>query len=354
VNTPAVVQYLASVADAVQDAHERGILHRDVKPGNILIDERTDEAKLTDFGLALLAPPGAGPAEQSVREQARVAGTLPYMSPEQTQDADSVTVRSDVYSLGAALYEALTGTPPFTGSSRPELLTMIRDGKPEPPRRHNPDIDPELEHICLRCLCKAPQERYASAHELAEKLRGFTRERRYLRNFTTLGTWTLALAPVGLVIHLIVWWMLQGPFREPVVWLLIYSLYLKLCPALLTALRFSGRQNGPHWREPWALWGGHAIATTLIAVALRTELAVPAREVILLMYPVFAALGGMVFIIEASKMSWKMSLGPVGFWLVGVVMLFHREAAPIYLGAYDALGSVAYGLYLRKEGKRLG
>src|SRR5262249_7351900 len=126
VSQHAVVEYLASIAEAVQEAHERGILHRDIKPGNILIDERTDEAKLTDFGLAIIAPSGAGPAEQSVREQVRVAGTLPYMSPEQTQDADSVTVRSDVYSLGATLYEALTGVQPFTGCSRVELLARIR------------------------------------------------------------------------------------------------------------------------------------------------------------------------------------------------------------------------------------
>jgi serine/threonine-protein kinase len=354
VSTPAVVQYLASVAEAVQEAHERGILHRDIKPGNILIDERTDEAKLTDFGLAMIAPPGPGPAEQSVREQLRVAGTLPYMSPEQTQDADRVTVRSDVYSLGATLYEALTGSPPFTGTSRPQLRARIRDCEPDPPRRRNPDIDPELEHICLRCLCKAPEERYASAHELADKLRGFTHERQYMRNFTTLGTWLLALAPVGLAIHLVVWWMLQGSFWEPVVWLLIFSHYVKLGPTLLLTLRFRGRQSRLHWRESWSLWSGHAVATALIAVALRTGLAVSARDVILLMYPVLAALGGMVFFIEASKMPWKMSWGPVGYWLVGVVMLFHREAAPIYFGIYVALASLAYGLYLRKLGKRFG
>jgi hypothetical protein len=92
----------------------------------------------------------------------------------------------------------------------------------------------------------------------------------------------------------------------------------------------------------------------LIAVALRTGLAVPARDVILVMYPVLAALGGLVYFIEASKMPWKMSWGPVGFWLVGVVMLFHREAAPIFYGVYVALASLPYGLYLRKLGKQLG
>jgi serine/threonine protein kinase len=353
VGKESAVKYLLSIAEALQDAHERGILHRDIKPGNILIDERTDQAKLTDFGLAMIANPNAGPAEQSVREQVRVAGTLPYMSPEQTQDADRVTVRSDVYSLGATLYEALTGVPPFSGRSRAKLLARIREGNPDPPRGHSPDINPELERICLRCLRKAPEQRYATAHELAETLRHFLRGVQHMRNFPTLGTLTLASGPTQIVIDLVVYWLLQGSFWEPVVWLLMFSHYLMLWLVLL-AVRFTGRRSGAPWREAWAVWGGHSVATVTLAVTLRTGLAVPPRDILLLMYSVFAALTGMAYFIEASKVSWKLSWGPVGFWLVGVVMLFHREAAPIYFGAYLALGSVAYGLYLRKLGKELG
>jgi serine/threonine protein kinase len=348
VSKDAVGRYLASIAEAVQDAHERGILHRDIKPGNILIEEETDEAKLTDFGLAMIAPTGVGPAEQSVREQRRVAGTLPYMSPEQTQDADAVTVRSDVYSLGATLYEALTGVPPFTETSRAKLLARIRDCEPEPPHKHNRDINQELERICLRCLCKVPEQRF-TARELAKELREWEVRLHYIRIFTTLGTWMLALAPLHLAIDLVIYWMLQGSFWEPVVWLLMFSHALGLIPALLLSFRFTGGQ-GQHWR---AVWGGRTLAFVFIAVALRTGLAVPPRDIILLMYSVGAALNGMAYLIEASRMSWKLSWGPVGFWLVGVVMLFHREAAPIYLGVYGALGAVFYGLYLRKLGKQL-
>jgi serine/threonine protein kinase len=347
VRKEAVVKYLASVAEAVQDAHDRGVVHRDVKPGNILIDERTDEALLTDFGLAMLVPPGSGPPEQSVREQARVAGTLPYMSPEQTRDADSVTVLSDVYSLGATLYEALTGTPPFTGTSK-ELLDKIRSREPEPPHKYNRDINQELEGICLRCLCKVPEQRF-TARELAKALREWEGRLHYIRIFTTLGTWMLALAPLHLVIHLVEYWMLQGSFWEPVVWLLMFSHYLGLGRGLLQSFQLTGGQ-GQHWR---AVWGGHVVAAVSIAVALRTGLGEAPRDIILLMYSVFAALNGMAYLIEVSKMSWKLAWGPVGYWLVGVVMLFHREAAPIYLGAYSALGVVFYGLYLRKLGKQL-
>jgi serine/threonine-protein kinase len=353
VSKEAGVTYLISIAEALQDAHDHGILHRDIKPGNILIDEQDDVAKLTDFGLAMSAPPGTGPAEQSVREQAQVAGTLPYMSPEQTQGADGVTVRSEVYSLGATLYETLTGTRPFTGAPPAELIARILDGKPDPPRRHNPNIDPELERICLRCLRKDQKQRFATAGELAEALRNYRTDRDYLRNFTTLGTLMIGLGPINLVIDLVVYWMLQGSFWEPVVWLLMFSHCLLKFPALLLARRFPRQQGGPGRREYWMLWGGHIVATVGIAVALRTELAVPPRDVILLMYSVFAALNGWAYFIEASKMSWKLSWGPVGFWLVGVAMLFHREAAPIYFGVYLALATVAYGLYLRKLGKQL-
>jgi len=203
-------------------------------------------------------------------------------------------------------------------------------------------------------LSKEPGQRFATAHELAEKLRGWEDNIRYMRNFTTLGTWTVVWGPIGLGIDLVIYRMLQGSFWEPVVWLLLFSHYLPVCRALLLVLRLPRRQGGPGWREPWAVWGGNAVGAALIAVTLRTGLAVPARDVILLMYPVFAALSGMAYFIEASKLPWKQSWGPVGFWLVGVVMLFHREAAPIYSGVYVALAGVAYGLHLRKLGKQLG
>jgi hypothetical protein len=258
-----------------------------------------------------------------------------------------------VYSLGATLYEALAGTPPFTGTSRAKLLARIRDGEPEPPRRHNPDIDLELERICLRCLCKEPEQRFASARELATALDNYRTDRDYLSNFTTRGTTIIVWGQIHLAINLVIYWMLQGSFWEPGVWLLIFF------PSVVRSYEYnlgqaSRRQGGLSRRQTWALWGGCIAATAMIAVALRTGLAVPARDVILVMYPIFAALVGWVFFIEASKMAWKMSWGPIGFWLLFVIMLFHREAAPIYYGVYYALASLAYGLYLRKLGKQLG
>jgi len=136
------------------------------------------------------------------------------------------------------------------------------------------------------------------------------------------------------------------------------SLFLPGVAGCILQGQNAGIKGSPPDRNPMLLRHEgsptQAVATISIAVALRTELAVPARDIILLMYSVLAALTGMAYFIEASKMSWKLAWGPVGFWLVGVVMLFHRETVPIYFGAYVALGSVAYGLYLRKGRPGLG
>lgn len=158
---------LAIVAGAVHHAHEAGVIHRDLKPSNILIDLE-DQPHVSDFGLAkwsgdqsMLTNPGV------------VLGTPAYMSPEQARgDSHLVDRRSDVYSLGVLLYELLTGKPPFEGNST-LLLHQIQSQDPRAPRTHDKSIPLDLETICLKCLAKAPADRYATAHELADDLQRF-------------------------------------------------------------------------------------------------------------------------------------------------------------------------------------
>jgi len=163
-DSKAAVQMLASVAKAVSHAHQRGVLHRDLKPANILIDE-TGQPLITDLGLAKTT---AGDSE--LTKTGAVLGTPSYMSPEQAQSTESVTTAADIYALGAIMYELLTGQPPHKGATAFETVMSVRNNTPPTPRKLNPQVDSELELICLKCIERNPDERYSSAAALANDL----------------------------------------------------------------------------------------------------------------------------------------------------------------------------------------
>ena len=160
--------YLKTIAEAVAYAHQRGVLHRDLKPSNILLDV-FDQPRVTDFGLAKMV---GGNAELTTVGQ--VLGSPNYMPPEQAAGkfSDS-TAQSDIYSLGAVLYELLTRRAPFQGETIQSVLAQVQGDEPVPPRRLNPGIPVDLQTICLKCLQKEPARRYASARELAGDLGRF-------------------------------------------------------------------------------------------------------------------------------------------------------------------------------------
>jgi serine/threonine protein kinase len=161
-------RYIEQVARAVDYAHKEQILHRDLKPSNIMIDS-TDRAFVTDFGLAKVLGPMTGVATQSTER----LGTLAYMAPEQARDPTRAVIESDVYSLGATLFEAVTGRPPFRAATLVAALEQIEKHEPPRPRRLNPAVDRDLETICLKCLEKEPGARYRSAALLADDLRRY-------------------------------------------------------------------------------------------------------------------------------------------------------------------------------------
>jgi serine/threonine-protein kinase len=159
------VELMAKVARTVHYAHEHGILHRDIKPGNILLDAK-GEPHLTDFGLARLVE-----TESTVTRTLEVLGTPSYMAPEQAVGNNSaLTAATDVYALGAVLYQLLTGHPPFAGGTTYETIKLLLETEPRQPRLLNPKIDRDLSTICLKCLEKDPKRRYSSALALAEDL----------------------------------------------------------------------------------------------------------------------------------------------------------------------------------------
>src|SRR2546423_6041783 len=200
------VELVAKVARTVHYAHEHGILHRDIKPGNILLDQH-GEPHLTDFGLARLVE-----ADSTVTGTLDVLGTPSYMAPEQAAGNNTeISRNTDVYGLGAVLYQLLTGHPPFAGGTTYETVKLLLETEPRPPRQLNPKVDRDLSTICLKCLDKDPQRRYSSALALAEDLEHwlehepirakpsgfFTHARKWVRrnpSTTVLVTLLLALA----------------------------------------------------------------------------------------------------------------------------------------------------------------
>src|SRR5207237_2398194 len=158
-------EVIAKMARNVHYAHEHGILHRDIKPGNVLLD-RNGEPHLTDFGLARLVE-----TESTVTRTMEVLGTPSYMAPEQAVGNNAaVSGVTDVYGLGAVLYQLLTGQPPFAGGTTYETIKLLLDTEPRQPRLFNPKIDRDLSTVCLKCPEKDLKRRCSSALPLAEDL----------------------------------------------------------------------------------------------------------------------------------------------------------------------------------------
>lgn len=169
--TEQVLDVAEQVGRALDHAHRRGVTHRDVKPGNVLID-REGRVKLTDLGLA------KGPADMTLTRSGATIGTPQYISPEQARDPKCADIRSDLYSLGATLYHMATGGPPFQGETMAEVITRVLSEPVTPPIERNPDLDPGLDLVIRKLLAKDPDLRYRTPAELLEDLERVRRRER--------------------------------------------------------------------------------------------------------------------------------------------------------------------------------
>ena len=216
-------QLLATLAKTMQYAHEHGIVHRDLKPANVLLT-RDGIPKITDFGLAKHVYADAGQTQSGT-----IKGTASYMASEQASGGPTNAV-TDVYALGAILYETLTGRPPFRGATPLDTLMQVTSLEPVPPSRLQPMVPRDLETICLKCLQKDPHKRYGSAQDLADELG------RYLRHEP------IHARPVGVCGRVWRWCR-----RNPVVAALLgVAAALTALVAVLVILRFvdrSGRRD---------------------------------------------------------------------------------------------------------------
>jgi TolB-like protein/predicted Ser/Thr protein kinase len=214
ISTRNAAELIAKLARTVHYAHEHGILHRDIKPGNILVDIK-GEPHLTDFGLARLLE-----TKSTVTRTMEVMGTPSYMAPEQAVGNNAaVSCATDVYGLGAVLYQLLTGHPPFAGGTTYETIKLLLDTEPRQPRLLNPKADRDLATICLKCLEKDPPRRYSSALALAEDLERwlkhqpirarriglFTRGRKWLQRNPTIAVMATLLLILSGAVSTVVW-----------------------------------------------------------------------------------------------------------------------------------------------------
>ncbi len=213
----ACLHIAVQIADALQHAHERGIIHRDIKPSNVLLTA-DGTARLTDFGLAKVDDP------LKLSRTGQMIGTPYYMSPEQVSRVDApVDERTDVYSLGIVLFEALTLALPFPGDSAPDVFDKILTRPPIAPRAANPAVPRDLEAVCLRAIAKRPADRYDSAADFADDLRRHlrgepTRARplsapvRMLRSLEALSPVVLQLLCLAVIVG---WWSVETFVLEP-------------------------------------------------------------------------------------------------------------------------------------------
>ena len=359
-------RYLATVAHAIQHAHDHGILHRDLKPGNILID-KDDQPHVTDFGLAKQFKADSGRTRTGA-----ILGTPSYMAPEQAAGRKDLGPACDVYGLGALLYELLTGRPPFRAETPMDTLMQVMERDPVPPRLLNPKVDRDLETICLKCLSKDPRHRYASAGEVALELkrhlsgdsilaRGFNVLDRLARSlersqydveFQAYGNMLYWFAGIVFVTHIIKDCLIEWRYPIP-------------CVAAVQMAQFVGMgivflcYRPRHWqaqtvaeRQMWAVWIGYILSCFFISgvtyLQLGTEQLYERAD-----YPYFAVAAGMAYFIIGSSYWGRCYAFGIAFWLLaGTMMLDNKRWAILEYGTLWTIALASIGYHLHRIAKR--
>src|SRR5262245_9317536 len=339
-------QIMAAVARAIHFAHLRGVLHRDLKPSNILLDEQ-GEPHVTDFGLAKQLEGAA-----TLTKTGAVLGTPAYMAPEQASgNRGQIGPASDVYSLGVILYHMLTGRPPFQAASPGEMVLLVLEQDPVPPRMLNPKADRDLEMICRRCLQKPIDLRYASAAALADDLEaylndesisarsgrfaqvlaGLMRETHHaavLENWGLLWMWhSLVLLIACFATNLLDLMGVQNRWS----YFLLWTAGLGAWAGVFWALR---RRMGPVTfveRQIAHLWAGSMIC---IALLFPLEWALGLRP--LELSPVLGLVTGMVFLAKAGILSGEFYVPAIALFATSGLMARYPQYAHFIFGVVSA------------------
>lgn len=348
---------LSPIARAVHHAHEQGILHRDLKPSNILL---ASVPKVTDFGLAKRIDNA-----ESLTRTGAVVGTPGYMPPEQATGKKELAPTADVYSLGAILYEMLTGRPPFQASHPVDTLLMVMEQDAIPPRQLNPSVDRDLELICLKCLQKPPGLRFPSAKSLADDLDAYvageavstrpsgfsyvvsrllreTHHAEVLENWGVLWMWhSLMIFLLCLLTQLMAW----NGITSHVYYLALWTVGLLTWGSILWQLR---RRAGPVLFVERQI--AHAWAAGVCASIVLFMIEVMARLPVLTLSPVLAVVAGMVFIFKAGILSGQFYLYAIFSFAAAGVMSVLPDYGTLIFGAMSAISFFFPGLkYYRQR-----
>jgi serine/threonine protein kinase len=378
---------VAEAARAVQHAHDHGILHRDLKPGNILLSGVRGQGSgvsgagrrrlipdsfaltplVTDFGLAKRFEISATSVRDWRTQTGDIVGTPGYMAPEQASSRKDLTPATDVYALGVILYECLTGRPPFQATNPVQALMMVIEQEPVAPRLLVSGVDRDLEMICLKCLQKPPELRYATAGELAADLEAYlageavssqpsglgyflSRMMRETHHVGVLENWGLlwiyhsvAVFVLCLLTQLLVW---LGVL-DHTTYLVLWTVGLITWGAVLWRRR---RRDGPilfverQLAHAWAAGVCASIATFVIEVMLGLP--------VLTLSPVIAVAAGMVFVFKAGVLSGRFYVTAVVLFLTAIAMARFPQVAQLLLGVATAAAFLVPGVKYYRVRKR--
>ncbi len=357
-------RYVEAVARAMHHAHQHGILHRDLKPSNILVD-RQDDPHVTDFGLAKWMNTDRGQTRTGA-----VLGTPGYMAPEQAAGRGrELGPATDVYGLGAILYECLTGRPPFVAEGPMETVMQVLERDPAPPSLLNPGIDRDLETICLKCLEKDPHNRYASALDLALDLRryldgesisassvnlleyiGRTLERsHYMAEFRTWSRMLFYFAGIVAVEHLIMFLLMKE--QEPTfVFVGVRGLQFVLMGIIFWQQRSTRRllPSSTAERQLWSIWIGYLVGCIAVALAGRYPFLSADDLYKTRLYVPWSLLAGLAFFVMGSAYwGWCYAFG-LGFFVLAVLLPYRLDWAPLGFGALWTVILLALAQHLRR------
>lgn len=355
-------ELIATIARAIGFAHRQGIVHRDLKPSNILIDD-DGTPMVSDFGLAKRFG-----VENDLTRSGMVIGTPSYMSPEQASGRrDDVGPASDIYSLGCVLYHALTGRPPLVAESMMELVMLVLEQDPTPPRALRPRLDRDLEMIVIRCLQKPADLRYETADELADDLEAYLRDEQVLaasgrfgqvlarlfretHHATVLENWGVLWmwhALVLLVASLTTWVLEYREVQNLIIYVCVWVIGLGAWAAVFWKLR---QRIGPVTfveRQVAHVWG-----SSMISIALLFPLEWWLQLPVLSLSPLLGVISASVFIVKAGMFSGLFYCQAAALLATAVVMAIVPRYAHLIFGIVAAACFFIPGFQYQRRRRR--